>query len=101
MAVDRVDGERACVRSGSDAERQKQVLVLYSTRRDAQIAVVADNGIGFDVQAVRAGIGLVCMTERAEQAGATLRIQSRTGGGTHVDVSVPLRSEILEESSVI
>ena len=43
-AADRVDGRRDLgpVEAALAADGQKQVLVLYSTRRDAQIAVVGD-----------------------------------------------------------
>jgi signal transduction histidine kinase len=51
---------------------------------------VADFGHGFDMEAVRHGLGLVSMEERARQIGASLQIQSALGEGTRVTVSVPL-----------
>ena len=55
--------------------------------------VVRDNGRGIDPQAVQAGRkahwGLVGMRERAESIGARLRILSKPGAGTEVEISVP------------
>jgi signal transduction histidine kinase len=55
--------------------------------------VVRDNGCGIDPQAVRSGRkahwGLLGMRERAEGVGAQLRIWSRPGAGTEVEISVP------------
>jgi signal transduction histidine kinase len=78
-----------------------EVGIRLSGSEDWLLLTIADNGIGFDVQAARTGIGLVSMTERAEQIGATLRIDSKPGGGTRVDVSVPLLAESLNMSSAV
>jgi hypothetical protein len=55
--------------------------------------VVRDNGCGIDPQAMRSGRnahwGLVGMRERAGSIGANLRIWSRTGFGTEIELSVP------------
>jgi len=55
--------------------------------------VVRDNGRGIDPQTVHAGRkahwGLVGMRERAESIGARLRILSKPGAGTEVEISVP------------
>jgi signal transduction histidine kinase len=55
--------------------------------------VVRDNGCGIDPQVVRSGRdahwGLLGMRERAGSIGARLRIWSRPGAGTEVEVSVP------------
>jgi signal transduction histidine kinase len=55
--------------------------------------VVRDNGCGIDPRVLRFGRdahwGLVGMRERAESIGAQLRIWSRPGAGTEVEVSIP------------
>jgi signal transduction histidine kinase len=55
---------------------------------------VSDDGRGFDpgaVVAAKAGhFGLVGLRERAGHLGATLSLDSRPGGGTTVEVTVPL-----------
>ena len=65
--------------------------VRYLPRRLG--VVVRDNGCGFEPKAVRTGRervwGLLGMHERAESMGAQLRIWSRPGAGTEVEISVP------------
>jgi signal transduction histidine kinase len=55
--------------------------------------VVRDNGSGIDQQVLRSGRdshwGLLGMRERARSIGAQLRIRSRRGAGTEVEISVP------------
>ena len=55
--------------------------------------VVRDNGCGMDPEVVRSGRrahwGLLGMRERAGSIGAQLRIWSRLGAGTEVEISVP------------
>ena len=64
--------------------------------RDRDIhGLVEDDGEGFDPEEVgRAtpswGVGLRSMRERAEMLGGSLRVDSRPGDGTTVEVSVPL-----------
>jgi signal transduction histidine kinase len=62
------------------------------TGKDAALAlVIADDGIGFDVDARSpTGLGLTSMRERLEPLGGTLGIDSRPGAGTRLHVSVPV-----------
>jgi PAS domain S-box-containing protein len=57
--------------------------------------VVEDDGEGFDPEGVGKatpswGVGLRSMRERAEMLGGELRVDSRPGAGTKVEVKVPL-----------
>jgi signal transduction histidine kinase len=52
---------------------------------------VLDDGRGFDPEAPRPGhFGLQGLRERAARLGAVLRLDSRPGKGTRVEVTVPL-----------
>jgi signal transduction histidine kinase len=52
--------------------------------------VIADDGVGFDVDAVSAkGLGLISMRERLEPLHGSLEIHSRPGAGTRLNVFVP------------
>ena len=50
---------------------------------------IADDGLGLP-KTVTPGVGLVSMRERAEELGGTFTIHPRRGGGTKVEVSLPL-----------
>ena len=61
-------------------------------------ARVFDTGRGFSVEeATKAGegIGLSSMRERAQLLGGALRLSSRLGHGTTVDISIPLGRVLL------
>jgi signal transduction histidine kinase len=55
---------------------------------------IVDNGRGFEQQDAFASqgghFGLIGMRERAERLGGELRLASQPGGGTEVEVKVPL-----------
>ena len=78
--------------------RNVEVELEYAAHR-LRVAV-RDNGRGIDPQVVQFGReghwGLPGMRERAEGIGAKLRVWSRSGEGTEVELSVP--SEIAFES---
>jgi len=63
---------------------------------------VADDGLGFDVQAVeanyeqRGSLGMLNLRERAELVNGLLRIDSAKGRGTRVSITVPLSVEAAE-----
>ena len=60
---------------------------------------IADDGVGFDVQAVdtaydqRGSLGMVNLRERAELVNGRLNIDSAPGKGTRVQVYIPLTEE--------
>jgi signal transduction histidine kinase len=51
---------------------------------------IADPGVGFDPRVQKTGLGLVSMRERVAFVGGTLDIDAWPGGGTRLDVRVPL-----------
>jgi signal transduction histidine kinase len=55
--------------------------------------VIEDDGVGFDPEADYSGhLGLKSMRERAEALGGSLSIDSRPGGGSRIQVSVPAQT---------
>ncbi|MEK6279301.1 MAG: PAS domain S-box protein [Acidobacteriota bacterium] len=73
-----------------------RVSFILERRGDHVLAVVEDNGQGFDVQALQEksteerNLGLLGMRERASLLGGTLAIESEPGIGTSVFVRIPL-----------
>jgi signal transduction histidine kinase len=70
------------------AVRHANVTVEVSDRT-LQV-LVEDEGVGFDVSAVRAGAGLGGMRERVTILGGELEIVSAPGSGTRVSAQLPL-----------
>lgn len=67
----------------------RNVEVRLRTEDGEILAEVADDGRGFNIASVRAGVGLSAMRERIEGVGGTLAIYGRPGKGTRVVVSIP------------
>ena len=65
-------------------------VLLHSDGRECVLSI-ADNGIGLPRKEAGAasGLGLISMGERARLLGGQLVVESRRGGGTHVEVRFP------------
>ena len=68
---------------------------MHLNARDHEINLaVADNGVGFDVDAAWGnGLGLISMRERLDVFGGTLTIHSGPDIGTRVEVGVPFAAD--------
>ena len=74
--------------------RGRTVTVRLQGHRESLSLTIEDDGIGFDAESTwQNGLGLISMQERLEAVGGTLRIYSRPGAGTRLEVSVPLPIE--------
>jgi PAS domain S-box-containing protein len=71
----------------------RNVEVRLLTQDEECLIEVTDDGRGFDVASVPAGVGISGMRERVEGLGGTIEISSRPGKGTRVKLSVPLRGD--------
>jgi len=70
----------------------KSAGVSLKTARGALHLTIQDRGQGFDVLADRPaeGLGLLGMKERVRLVEGTLRVKSRPGDGTRIEVQVPI-----------
>ena len=73
--------------------RARNVEVRLGTDGGEILVEVSDDGRGFDMASVRAGVGLSAMRERIEGVGGTLAIYGQPGQGTRVVVSIPLGND--------
>ncbi len=73
-----------------------EVSIRLGRMGDAVLLSLHDNGVGGAVEGQhdRGGVGIVGMRERAELLGGTLVLHSPPGGGTSLDVYLPLRDEL-------
>lgn len=67
-----------------------QVRLALWCASDALHLSLSDNGVGMALAARLQGCGLGAMRERAAGAGGVLAIASRPGGGTVIDLTLPL-----------
>jgi signal transduction histidine kinase len=64
-------------------------LRIYLERAETGMRLrVVDDGVGFDQEPPRKGFGLATMRDRAEGLGGKLRIRSRRGSGTQVELEL-------------
>ena len=67
--------------------------------RDALVRlVVSDDGVGFGASQRGGGLGLISMEERARLLSGDLRVESRAGAGTAVELRIPLEAEAADDS---
>lgn len=79
------------IRHGGLRERQDGCIELSSEKTDKFVKItVSDNGSGFDVNAVHAGVGIENTRKRFGLINAEVRIESVQGSGTQVTIEIPL-----------
>jgi signal transduction histidine kinase len=87
-------GREAVINAFRHAAATRIEIELEYTLRELRM-FVRDDGKGVDEQVLVRGSeghwGLTGMRERAERIGATLKIRSRAGAGTEVELRVPAR----------
>jgi signal transduction histidine kinase len=67
------------------------VVVVSLQLRDEQLAIrVQDDGLGFDVAGVRAGLGLSSVAARVGSVGGSWGVSSTHGRGTAIEALLPL-----------
>lgn len=74
------------------------VDVILELRDNKAVAIVEDDGMGFDIAQIdKSGhLGLLGMEERAQMMGGALQIESRSGRGTTIVVEVPYANSNLD-----
>jgi signal transduction histidine kinase len=75
----------------------KSVSVLVERRQTDIVAIIEDDGRGFDLEQVQRDghLGILGIRERAESLGGNLTIESRPGRGTCLYIQLPLSPELV------
>ena len=76
--------------------KASQINVVLARNNHEILLRIADNGIGFDVNQQRKGIGLYNISSRADVYNGVVDIQSVAGSGTTLSIRYPLQEEMLE-----
>lgn len=80
-------------------------MKLAPNENDIALLEIADNGVGFDLQAVmssyerRGSLGMVNLRERTEMINGVLKIESAPGQGTRVKTYIPLDEQAISRLS--
>ncbi len=84
-----------CLQNTAQHAEARHVSVTLTGQQGRLLLTVADDGIGFDLEAVRGrgGLGLIGMEERARLVNGKLSIETRLGRGTRIALEVPLAGE--------
>ena len=79
----------------------RHVWFALTSRNNTLTLSIADDGVGFNLEAVkgRGGLGLVGMEERARLVNAKLSIRTQQGHGTRIALEVPLPPPTDEENA--
>jgi signal transduction histidine kinase len=80
--------------------RATRVAVAVVGRPASLELSVADDGVGADLSAPRAGLGLLGLDERVRELGGTLEMESRPGHGTTLRVTMPVPPGPREEAAL-
>lgn len=75
-----------CMSNAARHARASHVEVVMRASEGELRVVVSDDGVGFNPDDARGGFGLTGMNERAARLGGTLRVESRRGGGTTIEL---------------
>jgi len=74
--------------------RPSKICIRMRQTSDAINLTITDDGCGFDTESSpRVGLGLESIRERTKMFDGTCQIESQTGAGTTVNVSIPLAQE--------
>lgn len=67
--------------------------IVELTRHGGNIVLtITDRGAGMDLNSVRGGLGLTSIRERTRLVNGTIAIQTESGGGTTLEVTMPIPS---------
>jgi len=79
------------IRHGGLREKSDGYVQLSSEKSGSSVVItVTDNGIGFDVNAIHAGVGIENTRKRLELIGAEMNLKSENGSGTEINIKIPL-----------
>ena len=78
-----------------------EVIICLSQHEGKTELTIQDNGVGFDVEAKRNGIGLNNILSRAKVFGGELIIESSPGNGTLLKVILPIQASEKQEEGIM
>jgi signal transduction histidine kinase len=90
--------QEALTNCGRHAHAKKCVIHI-EREADSVVAMISDDGVGFDRETVRGrGLGLLGVEERVLELGGVLSVLSEPGRGTQLTARLPLPSDWKQEN---
>lgn len=80
--------------------KAKNITVDLSKSGDTLILSITDDGIGFETDTKKKGIGLANIVSRSNECNGKVDIQSKKGSGTQIIVTVPYKNITKNESDL-
>ena len=66
-----------------------KIIINFKLNNDLILLTVEDDGIGFNVDRAKKGIGVKNINARAKEMGGYVNIKSEIGSGTLIEISIP------------
>lgn len=70
--------------------KANNIRVIFKNNVDYLVLHISDDGVGFNINKAKKGIGLKNMLSRMTECQGTFDIQSKTGEGTTITVTIPI-----------
>jgi signal transduction histidine kinase len=67
-----------------------EVKISFKQKKDVILMTIQDDGEGFDVNKARKGIGLKNINTRISEIEGNIKVFSKKGSGTKIEISIPL-----------
>lgn len=77
-------------RNSNKHAKATKVIICFTIDDNQLCLSVTDNGIGFDSEKTKGGIGLLNMQQRIQSINGTLSIESKAKKGTAIYIKIPL-----------
>jgi signal transduction histidine kinase len=72
--------------------KASKIVIDFAIQKNYVLLNITDNGIGFDANISKKGIGLQNLQERVEELSGSLDIKSEVGNGTKTSIQIPLNA---------
>ncbi|WP_299015147.1 tetratricopeptide repeat-containing sensor histidine kinase [uncultured Polaribacter sp.] len=79
---------RESIQNAKKYANAKELILSFKQTKKTVILSIADNGLGFDTQAKKNGIGLKNMKERVEEINGVFSVESELEKGTKITIEI-------------
>ncbi|WP_028889804.1 tetratricopeptide repeat-containing sensor histidine kinase [Tenacibaculum ovolyticum] len=83
---------RESVQNCKKHAKASKIVIDFAIQKNYVLLSITDNGIGFDANISKKGIGLQNLQERVEELSGSLDIKSEVGNGTKTSIQIPLNA---------